>query len=642
MSSWIEQINTSGFENIFKLLDIAGESRKGYGPCPCCGAEKRGKADPRNPIGLSKSKVAWYCFSCDKKGDLAELVSQKICSKRCDELSSSDLNTILDFTNSNGITRPTKYKSNVKKVSTILKQKKSETPLSENVEHDSTYPFRWNNKLPSIYASKLWSYEGKPVLDWLTNHRKLKKEVIKEAMLGALKINRHGKEEWYLTIPLKDYDGTIVNMRFRTIPPNKKGYRVCPNRPMPLYGSEMLSTDRSKFVIVAEGELDVLALRSYGYKKDVVSGTTGAAANWPDTWLDQLEPYQGFFLWYDSDKAGDAGSEKLADKLGRFRSFRVKSQYNDCGEALAAGADPSYIQRVLQNTEAYLSAGLRKASEYTEDIEKLIMNPKSLMGFTTGSKNLDAVVGGIAPGLWVVTGDTGHGKTSFVTWLLREQALRNVPVMITSFEQRPVGTVQKLLRNQLGGDFTKFTKDERRKALVELGKLPIHIMDHYGDVDANLVINTIRFSARRYNTKIALIDHLGFITKSDNYKIDERMMIENVVRELATIAICDDITIILIAHPNNMSVSQQRRVRISDLKGASAIRQDAHVGLVIERHPMTAKRAYPATVVYADKVRSEFGANGGHCTLAYDPIACLYGDKWTDTPAGKKGGRGKV
>lgn len=640
--SWIEQINSSGHSVVFKSINIQGESKKGYGPCPCCGATQRGNADPRLPIGISRAGVGWYCFSCHKKGDLAELISQKICSKRCSDLSKHDIDNILDFTNSAGLTRPTKYKSNVKRVGAILKTKTDKAPVSESVQYDETYPFKWNDKLPKIYAAKLWESEGRPVLDWLTKHRKLSKEVIKDAMLGCLKINRHGREEYYLTIPLKDYDGTIVNMRFRTIPPNKKGYRVCPNRPMPLYGSDTLSSDRGKFVIVTEGELDVLALRTYGYKKDVVSGTTGATANWPDSWLDLLEPYQGFFLWYDTDKAGEAGSEKLAEKLGRFRSFRVKSQYNDCGEALSAGADPAYIQRALQNTEAYLSAGLRKASEYTEDIERLISNPKSLIGFTTGSKNLDAVVGGIAPGLWVVTGDTGHGKTSFVTWLLREQAMRNVPVMITSFEQRPVGTVQKLLRNQIGGDFTKVSREKREKALIELGKLPIHIMDHYGDVDANLVINTIRFSARRYNTKIALIDHLGFLTKSDNYKIDERIMIENVVRELATIAICDDITIILIAHPNNMSVSQQRRVKISDLKGASAIRQDAHVGLVIERHPMTAKRAYPATVVYADKVRSEFGANGGHCTLAYDPIACLYADKWTDTPAGKRGGKGKV
>ena len=139
--------------------------------------------------------------------------------------------------------------------------------------------------------------------------------------------------------------------------------------------------------------------------------------------------------------------------------------------------------------------------------------------------------------------------------------------------------------------------------------------------------------------KVALIDHLGFLTQPKEKGDDERQLIENVVRSLATIAVQDGITIMLVCHPNNLSVTQQRRVKISDLKGASAIRQDAHVALVVERQDMIPERAFPCAAIYVDKVRSEFGANGSKVIMAFDPLSCVYADTWDETPSAKKGRR---
>ena len=100
------------------------------------------------------------------------------------------------------------------------------------------------------------------------------------------------------------------------------------------------------------------------------------------------------------------------------------------------------------------------------------------------------------------------------------------------------------------------------------------------------------------------------------------------------------ITIILICHPNNLSVVQQRRVQLGDLKGASAIRQDAHVGLVVERLLPGRVVQHPASAVHVDKCRSEFGAQGARLVLFYDPEATVYADSWEATPMGASGGGG--
>ena len=80
-------------------------------------------------------------------------------------------------------------------------------------------------------------------------------------------------------------------------------------------------------------------------------------------------------------------------------------------------------------------------------------------------------------------------------------------------------------------------------------------------------------------------------------------------------------------------------MKITDLKGASAIRQDAHVGIVVQRLPIKSEDSKPSTVVYLDKVRSEFGKAGSHCVMAFDPLACIYADSWNLTPAGKRNAR---
>lgn len=45
-----------------------------WGPCPCCGVERRGSEDARGPVGATGDGRAWRCHRCDAGGDAAALV----------------------------------------------------------------------------------------------------------------------------------------------------------------------------------------------------------------------------------------------------------------------------------------------------------------------------------------------------------------------------------------------------------------------------------------------------------------------------------------------------------------------------------------------------------------------------------------
>jgi replicative DNA helicase len=148
-------------------------------------------------------------------------------------------------------------------------------------------------------------------------------------------------------------------------------------------------------------------------------------------------------------------------------------------------------------------------------------------------------------------------------------------------------------------------------------------------------LHNIRYARRRHDVRVALIDHLGFLARGAGDR--ERQVIEEIVRSLALVAINDGITILLVCHPNRSFTSQQRRVRISDLKGASAIEQDAHVGIVVQRQEPDPRVGFPCAMIYVDKVRSEFGVPGSSFMMPFDPLSCVFADTWDETPSGKKG-----
>jgi len=529
-------------------------------------------------------------------------------------------------------------------------------PITQDPEPEkdhSNSPYAFRPGMDKECREVLWGLNGGPVRDYLMVTRRLSEDAIRKYRLGAFQHDG----VWMVAIPIYDRADTLVNMRFRPIAGQcprchgtgcadnflcdrgliAKKYLRCPGRPSGLFGVNFLPKDLDTEIIVTEGELDVPAMWDIIRRDGIVSGTTGAG-NWSEEWSDDLEPYRGFLLAYDNDQAGHDGAEKVAEALGRDRCSRVLLPYKDAGECLVAGVGSDVMGSLLAVAQPMIGLRFVRPGDMMDQLEKMIEHPDDLKGLPTSSTNVNKCVGGLRPGLWVVTGETSSGKTTWTTWLLWDQACRGIPVLATSFEQRPIGTMQKFLRMQMGGDFTEYTKEERRAAGDALNRLPITILDHYGHLELDDLIRAIKYARRRLGVRVAQIDHMGFIVHAED-EDGERFAIEKAIRELMTVAVQDGICLILIVHPNRSFVQQQRRVRISDCKGASAIEQDAHVGAVVQR--LAQKQGSPdlVTVVHFDKVREEWGIPGSSAAMFFDFKANRYSDNAADLPISGTGAR---
>lgn len=686
MENWIEGVkNEVRIGQVLGALSLGRGHGGSFGPCPACRAERRGHADDRLPCGEGPNGDSWACQACGAKGDVVALVGYGLCGEAPDDLSAEDWSKIRRWLAENrfltGDAPVTGSRGNVVTPGDLLEGITSGRPRPrkpaprasggastdrEDVSPSGQRPtggngqraagrgpLAWRDDLVAASEAALWG-DGElaqTARAYLLDVRRLSERTVRRFRLG-LAVAPDGTpavadQRPWVVIPLLDPAGRPVNARFRSVPipgtcpecngsdgcKHCKRYLVCPGRPLPLFGGHTLSNDATLPVLVTEGEFDVMALDTYGFEVNVVSGTAGAGT-FHEPWLDLLEPYEQIVGFPDDDAKGKEGWEKVVGKLGSARCSRASLPHKDVGDCLRFGVEREIVERAIGRAEPMHGLAARRIGEFADAIEDLIANPGRLRGVSTSSAGMDEAWGGVRPGVVVVTGETNKGKTTLTTWLLRQLALSGDGVMLTSFEQRPIGTVQKLLRMECGRDFTQVLPEERAAAMARLDALPIRILDHMGNIKPRKILEVISYHARRDGIKRFLLDHLGFLVDPD--ADDERRATDAIVRALFLLAHQLQVTIFLVAHPHNVPHGQDR-VYPKDLKGSSAIRQDMDDILSIVPLKPTKARPWPATRVFFDKVRSEFGIAGSSATLAFDPGACLFADAWEDTPAGRDG-----
>lgn len=202
-------------------------------------------------------------------------------------------------------------------------------------------------KVPKVatidkYHEELYRPKGQKALQYLYS-RTFTDEAIKHFRLGI--DNKFGKV--WLTIPYLR-DGIPVNVKYRN---RDKDMRRWPDAESILFNQDCLKTLDSKEVILVEGELDVVALYSQGYR-NVVSSTTGANS-FKSEWIDLLREITKIFIVYDSDEVGQAAARKLAIELGVERCRNILLPVKDANDFFMAGNKRADFQTLIERAACF-------------------------------------------------------------------------------------------------------------------------------------------------------------------------------------------------------------------------------------------------------------------------------------------------
>ena len=150
----------------------------------------------------------------------------------------------------------------------------------------------------------------------------------------------------------------------------------------------------------------------------------------------------------------------------------------------------------------------------------------------TGVKDFDlAMDNGVRGGeLITISGQSGHGKTSFALWLTKQIANSGVPILWFTYEMNPW-----------------YLKEKFVKMGVDLTNLPVYVPIQHSENTINWIKNKILETIERYASKVIFIDHLHYLIPPEQ-EMNISLLIGGIVRKLKNLAVETDTVIYLIAH----------------------------------------------------------------------------------------------
>jgi replicative DNA helicase len=295
---------------------------------------------------------------------------------------------------------------------------------------------------------------------------------------------------------------------------------------------------------------------------------------------------------------------------------------NDC---LKAGFTNQEISELLAKAKNFGSKLIKGPEAFFDAIRGLHEGISTQKGISSGWRDFDKVIGGLRPTeLTILTGETASGKTTWASNLAFKLAQNRHPVLIASFEMKPLAILRKMVQMKAGRILDEVNKKELEETLQWISTLPIYFVDIYGEIGIPELKDAIYYANRRYGIEFVVLDHLHFFLR---YSADhERQAIDNALRDIKSWAMELEIHIILIVHPTKLTY-ENKVVHLNDLKGSSGLKQipDNVLSIWRERNGNGTKTPQNEILLYILKVRDDSG-DEGKVILSFDKRSQSYKD----------------
>lgn len=221
-----------------------------------------------------------------------------------------------------------------------------------------------------------------------------------------------------------------------------------------------------------------------------------------------------------------------------------------------------------------------------------IKNQVPKVSHLSGVKELDDLTGGLREQQMIGIGaQSGHGKTAFGLWILKQYEKLN-PVLLP-LEQSSDELIEQ--RHENGQFIPRYLSPKKHSAHVQPDWIEERIVE----------------AIAKYNSKLILIDHMGYIEVGEDYRREgEHLRIEKKLQALKHLAIKWNVVIVILIQLQQMEEEQAPQLR--DLKGSSAIRQECDKIIFLWRNNTKSgkARAYDNKVLISQQKNRFNGLNG--------------------------------
>lgn len=232
------------------------------------------------------------------------------------------------------------------------------------------------------------------------------------------------------------------------------------------------------------------------------------------------------------------------------------------------------------------------ASEYYDEMERLLEIGAGAIGMPTGFSDLDGLLGGFQKSdLIVFAGRPGMGKTSWMLSVALNVARRDRRVAIFTMEMGVEQMVQRLISMETGigiqqlrgADITAREHTRLTEAIGRISNLPLFI-DDTPSISPVEMRTKCRRLQHEWGLDIVMVDYMQLMSAGRAYENNRVQEISYISRSLKELARELNVTVLSTAQLSRaVEQRQDKRPLLSDLRESGTIEQDADAVLFLYR-----------------------------------------------------------
>ncbi|MFC6238796.1 DnaB-like helicase C-terminal domain-containing protein [Longivirga aurantiaca] len=240
--------------------------------------------------------------------------------------------------------------------------------------------------------------------------------------------------------------------------------------------------------------------------------------------------------------------------------------------------------------------------------------------WSTGFMPLDSYLsGGLRPGeLILLGGPQGMGKTTFALQIARQAIAGGHAVLYVSYEHDSVNLLERLVAAEAGeragvdavplrsvralleGDGTSMSLSDKLAetpggaealAAVSVGLDRLHVLRGGVDTSVTDIEAAVREVARTGGLRpLVVVDYVQKIAMEGERAVDEERRMAHVAGGLKDLALTESVPVLAISASDAAGISEGKRLRTQNLRGASSLAYEADVVLVLnEKYDVVAR-----------------------------------------------------
>ena len=232
------------------------------------------------------------------------------------------------------------------------------------------------------------------------------------------------------------------------------------------------------------------------------------------------------------------------------------------------------------------------ASEYYDEIEKLLEIGAGTIGMPTGFGDLDGLLGGFQKSdLIVFAGRPGMGKTSWMLSVALNVARLDRRVAIFTMEMGVGQMIQRLISMETGirvgqlrtAEISAREHTRLTEAIGRISNLPLFLDDTPSITPVEMRTKCRRLQ-HEYGLDIVMVDYMQLMSAGRAYENNRVQEISYISRSLKELARELNVTVLSTAQLSRaVEQRQDKRPQLSDLRESGTIEQDADAVLFLYR-----------------------------------------------------------